>query len=139
MKNTKYYFSHDFESAADPKILCMLSDYGAVGYGLYWRLIELLHKESNNLLSRNKFLVLALAKQMLIEEEKVNSFIDDCIKKYELFIENEDGFFSERVLTNLKNMAEKNQQLSNTRKEVGRKGGLMSGAARRKEEVNEIG
>ena len=42
MKNTKYYFAHDYEAASDPKILCMLSDYGGEGYGLYWRLIEAL-------------------------------------------------------------------------------------------------
>ena len=137
MKNTKFYFSHDFEAASDPKILCMLSDYGGEGYGLYWRLIELLHKETNNVLALNKFLVVALSKQLLIEEERVTTFIDDCIEKYELFIKNEDGFYSERVLTNLKNMAEKNKQLSNIRKEVGRKGGLRSGETRRIEEGNE--
>jgi len=136
MKNTKYYFAHDYEAAADPKILCMLSEYGGEGYGLYWRLIELLHKETNNVLAHNKFLVLALSKQMVMEEEKVKAFIGDCINKYELFNENENGFYSERVLTNLKNMAEKNQQLSNTRKAIGRKGGLISGAERRKAEVN---
>ena len=136
MKNTKFYFSHDYEAASDPKIICMLSDYGGLGYGLYWRIIELLHKETLNILPRNKFLFLALAKQMLVEEDKVKAFIDDCIKKYELFGENEQGLFSERVFTNLKKMEENNQQLSNIRKEIGRIGGLKSGEVRRKKKLD---
>lgn len=116
----------------------MLADYGGVGYGLYWRIIELLHKETNHILPRKPFLYSGLAKQMLVKEDKVKTFIDDCIKKYELFNDTENGFCSERVLTNINEMAEKKQQLSNIRKEAGRKGGLKSEAVRRNGEVNGI-
>lgn len=136
MKNTKFYFAHDYEAASDPKILYMLSDYGGEGYGLYWRLIELLHKEDSHVLPLKRFLLLGIAKQMSIDEEKVKSFIDDCIEKYELFIGKEDGFFSERVLSNCKMMAEKQQQISSIRKEVGKQGGLKSGEVRRNENGN---
>ena len=136
MKNTNFYFAHDYEAASDPKIICMLSDYGGEGYGLYWRIIELLHKETKHVLPLKRLLLLALSKQLLMEEAKVKAFIDDCIKKYDLFIENEDGFFSERVLTNCKVMAEKQQQISSIRKEVGRQGWLRSAEVRRNEDGN---
>ena len=133
MKNTNFYFAHDYEAASDPKIICMLSDYGGEGYGLYWRIIELLHKETTHVLPLRRVLILALSKQLLMEEARVNAFIDDCIKKYDLFIESENGFFSERVITNCNVMAEKQQQISSIRKEVGRQGGLRSGEIRRNE------
>jgi hypothetical protein len=134
MKNTNYYFAHDFDAASDPKTTYMLSDYGGLGYGLYWRIIELLHKEANHILPRKPFLYIGLAKQLMTKEENVTAFIDDCIKKYELFSENEDGFFSERVLTNFKEMANKKQQISNIRKAAGKTGGIKSGEARKNEE-----
>ena len=100
---------------------------------LMWRIIELLHKETTHVLPLRRVLILALSKQLLMEEARVNAFIDDCIKKYDLFIESENGFFSERVITNCNVMAEKQQQISSIRKEVGRQGGLRSGEIRRNE------
>lgn len=138
MKNTNYYFAHDYEAASDPKIFLMLLDYGAGGYGLYWRIIELLHKNVNHLLPRKDIFFLALAKQLLLEETKIKEFIDDCINKYELFSENEKGFFSERVLTNLKVMEEKKQQISKIRKAAGKNGGIKSGEVRKNGTISEI-
>jgi hypothetical protein len=135
MKNTKFYFQHDFEAVDDPKILWMLSDYGATGYGLYWRIAEMLHKDEKHILPFKEYLFNGLAKQMVIDENIVRGFIADCIDKYELFKKCEDGFTSERVLTNLKNMAEKKQQISIIRKEAGQKGGIKSGEVRRNKEL----
>ena len=130
MKSTKYYFQHDYDSASDPKMTCLLSEHGGVGYGLYWLIVELLHKEPTHVIQKKPYLIRGLSLQMKVDEQLTRQIIDDCIK-FELFKENEEGFWSERVLTNCKTMEEKKVQLSNLRKEVGRKGGHKSGEARR--------
>jgi len=38
MKKT-FYFSHDFEPTSDPKIQALISEYGGLGYGIWWRII----------------------------------------------------------------------------------------------------
>lgn len=101
MKRDTFYFSHDFEPTSDPKIQAMLGDYGAIGYGLYWRLVEMLHSDSDHKLPLKKYLFTALAKQMSTRVEKVSAFIVACVKDYELFISDDQVFWSERVLRNI--------------------------------------
>lgn len=101
MAKDTYYFQHDYEPTADPKIQAMLSLHGALGYALYWRIVEMLHSESSHKLPLKQFIFMALAQQMKACPEVVNSFIIECINVYELFASDNNFIWSERVLRNI--------------------------------------
>jgi hypothetical protein len=63
MKKT-FYFSHDFEPTSDPKIQALISEYGGLGYGIWWRIIEMLHSDDDHKLPKKQFLYRAIAGQM---------------------------------------------------------------------------
>lgn len=115
MKDT-YYFSHDYNPTSDPKIQALIGEHGAVGYGLYWRIVEMLHEEETHKLPCKKYIYLALAKQMLTSVEQVESIIKNCIDTYELFKTDGDFFWSERVMRNIN----KRTELSNKRSKAGK-------------------
>ena len=100
MKDT-YYFSHDYNPTSDPKIQALIGEYGAVGYGIFWRIVEMLHEDELHKLQCKKYIYLALAKQMLTSVEQVESIIKNCIDTYELFKSDNDFFWSERVMRNI--------------------------------------
>lgn len=115
MKDT-YYFSHDYNPTSDPKIQALIGEHGAVGYGLYWRIVEMLHEDELHKLQCKKYIYLALAKQMLTSVEQVESIIKNCIDTYELFKTDGDFFWSERVMRNIN----KRTELSNKRSKAGK-------------------
>ena len=46
MKET-FYFSHDYNSRTDEKIVKLLSKHGMAGYGVFWSIVENLYNNSN--------------------------------------------------------------------------------------------
>jgi len=116
MKDT-YYFSHDYNPTSDPKIQALIGEHGAVGYGLYWRIVEMLHEEETHKLPCKKYIYLALAKQMSTSVEQVEIIVKCCIELCELFVSDNELFWSERVLRNI----EKRTEISNKRSEAGKK------------------
>ena len=116
MKDT-YYFSHDYNPTSDPKIQALIGEHGAVGYGLYWRIVEMLHEEETHKLPCKKYIYLALAKQMSTSVEQVEIIVKCCIELCELFVSDNELFWSERVLRNIG----KRTEISNKRSEAGKK------------------
>jgi len=104
MKDT-YYFPHDYNARNDLKIQAMVDDYGAVGYGIYWAVIEMLHEEDENRLPFNKVTFKSIAKQMSTSVEQVEAIVNCCLD-YELFIFNDELFYSERVNKNINKRTE---------------------------------
>lgn len=102
----KNYFSHDYYATLDPKIIALLGDYGAIGYGIYWRIVEMLHAEESHTLPLKDYIYKALAKQMSTDVEQVSSIVRDCINIYDLFIACNDCFYSKRVNDNIQKMEE---------------------------------
>jgi hypothetical protein len=90
MKKEAYYFSHDSSARNDEKILELRMDLGWEGYGVYWALIEML-RESNAFAMRTQYKRIAFGLQ--VSEDLVKSIIED----YNLFIVNEDVFYSESL------------------------------------------
>jgi hypothetical protein len=90
MKKEAYYFSHDSSARNDEKILELRMDLGWEGYGVYWALIEML-RESNAFAMRTQYKRIAFGLQ--VSEDLVKSIIED----YNLFIVNEDIFYSESL------------------------------------------
>jgi len=101
MNKDTYYFQHDYEPTSDPKIQAMLSQDGALGYALFWRIVEMLHSDSNHRIPLKKYIFMALAQQMKTSVEEVDSFIQQCVNVYELFISDGQCLWSERVLRNI--------------------------------------
>ena len=119
MKET-YYFPHDFEPTSDPKIQALIGEYGAPGYGIYWRIVEMLHSDQNHKLPFKQYVFLAIAKQMLANAEQIQAIIQHCINPCELLRSDNEFFWSERVLRNIK----QRMQLSEKRAIAGRAGAI---------------
>lgn len=111
-----FYFSHDYNPTADPKMQALIGEYGAAGYGLYWRFVEMLHNEESHKLPKKKYLFMAVAKQMLTSVEQVEVFVNDCIKMFELFKADRNNFWCERVFKNI----EKRNGISEARSKAGK-------------------
>ncbi len=122
MAKETYYFPHDYEPTSDPKIQAMIGQYGASGYGLYWRIVEMLHSDESHALQVKNYVVLAIAKQMLIDADFVTKFIDDCVHVFELFTQNHDTVICDRVMRNIKHR----EDIRNKRKAAGSKGGVAN-------------
>jgi hypothetical protein len=100
MKDT-FYFQHDYEPTADPKIQALLHKFGGIGYGLWWRIIEMLHSDEQHKIQHKKYIILAIAGQMSTSVEQVQEFLNFCINDVELLISDSEYFWSERVNRNI--------------------------------------
>lgn len=132
MAKDTYFFPHDYEPTSDPKIQALLSEFGAVGYGIYWRICEMMHSHEKHILPRKKYIVIAIAKQMLQDAAIVEDFIKKSISEYELFESDGDFFWSNRILRNI----HKRGEIKEKRKIAGRNGGLARVANAKQIEAN---
>lgn len=111
MKDT-YYFQHDYNPTADPKMQALIGEFGAIGYGIYWRLVEMMHESETHKIEHKKYVNIAIAKQMLTSVEQVCLIIENCINSYELFESDGECFWSERVLRNINKRSEISEKRS---------------------------
>lgn len=106
------YFTHDSNARNDPKIQAMIKKYKITGYAWFWIIIEMLRESSGYKLDNEEYNWDALAEQMQCDAKEVKSFIDDCVNKFKLFIQ-EDGFFYSSALiermSKLEAMRDKNR------------------------------
>ena len=94
------YFSHDTDALSDIKIDKMMTDYGYIGYGYYWAIVEQLYKNGGRYYFDD---LQIMAKQLGIKFEKLESFIKACIIKYThkekgLFEADDKGFWSNSLI-----------------------------------------
>ena len=118
MSKDTFYFPHDYEPTSDPKMSALLGTYGAIGYGLYWRLVEMLHSDQMHKLPLKGYIFISVSTQMLtgvhhlltddehkrteiISADFVRKFIMDCIDVFELFVLEDGFFYSNRVDRNI--------------------------------------
>jgi len=141
MGKEAFYFSHDYEPTGDPKLQALVGEFGAVGYGVFWRIIEMLHSNSEHRLPLKQYLYLAIAKQMLASAEQIQAIIQYCLLPCELFLSDDEYFWSNRVNNNF----EKRAELSEKRAVAGRLGAIAkqnlakpSKGKKRKEKENII-
>lgn len=113
-----YFFRHDYNPTNDPKIICLLGNYGGLGYGVFWRIIELLNEEESHKLQFKKYIFEAIAKQMLANAKQIEEIIKACIE-YELFESDNEYFWSNRVMRDM----EWRKELSIKRAQSGSLGG----------------
>ncbi|MGV8979920.1 MAG: DUF4373 domain-containing protein [Clostridium sp.] len=110
MSKDAYYFSHDTNARTDPKVMAMLLEYKAEGYGFYWALVEMLSEQDEYRLKLNKINFSAIAMAMLSEASIVENFVNSCISDYELFESDEDWFWSNSLIRRMELKEEKRQK-----------------------------
>ena len=118
MTKESYYFPHDYEPTGDPKIQALIGEYGATGYGIFWRVVEMLHSNAEHKLPFKKYIFLAIAKQLLTSVQQTEAIIQYCINDCELFVSDGEFFWSKRVNTNF----ERRAQISEIRSNAGKAG-----------------
>lgn len=105
MKDT-YYFQHDYDPLGDPKLSSLVGKFGAIGYGIYWRIVEMLHSDNEHKLKLKEYVFLSIAQQMSTDVEQIKAIVNYCLTTCELFVSDETFFWSERVLRNIENRIE---------------------------------
>lgn len=133
-KDKELWFPHNLNAHSDPKMQALLGEYGGVGYGVYWHIVELLHLNPTHKLPLKKYMFSAIAKQMsangkqmlgkikqeVIFPDEVQNFIKDCIDEYDLFLSDETHFWSNRVIRNI----DKRTKIAETRSKSGKQGAI---------------
>ena len=89
MAKDVYYFSHDVNASNDPKIVAMESQFGAISYAWWWKLIEKLASSDDYKLPFKKYTFIALDKELGILNENERPFNEN----ERPFNENEHNFF----------------------------------------------
>lgn len=112
------FFSHDMNARHDPKISAMRGVYGAEGFGWFWMLIELMAESDGYQLDcKSKYAFNAYAMQLQCKSEDVKSFVSDCIEEFELFVTDDEYFWS----NSLRNRMQYRDTVSEKRKEAANK------------------
>lgn len=102
MAKDTFYFSHDYHSRNDPRLVCLLMNHGVSGIGVYWCLVEMLYEQDGYILLSD---CERIAFELRIENDLVQSIISS-----NLFGKDEKRFWSESALKRLnirKNKSEK--------------------------------
>lgn len=107
MKDT-FYFSHDYNAASDEKIVRLLSRHGMAGYGVFWRIVEMLYNNANELKTDYESINYELRASNI---ELIRSVIND----FDLFIVEGDCFGSASIYQRL---AERNEKSKKARQSV---------------------
>lgn len=99
MKDTSYYFSHDYNTRQDIKIKKLLVKHGMIGYGCFWSIIEDLYNNANALPLDYE----SIAYDLRVSENVIDSIIND----FDLFIIEGNEFGSKSVEKRLEERNEK--------------------------------
>ena len=117
MTKDTFYFPHDYSCTNDPKIQAFIGKYGASGYGIFWRLVEMLHEDPKHRLPLKKYIFDAVGSQLQMDPETVLQMVEYLTDTCEIFKTHDDYFYSERVLINM----EKRDAIKEKRSIAGKK------------------
>ena len=118
MAKDVFYFPHDYDPTSDPRMQALVGEFGAIGYGVFWRLVEMLHADENHKLPLKPYIFIAIAQQMRLSDEQVQNIVMRSIDIFELFESDTECFWSNRVFRNI----QKRKELSHTRSKSGKLG-----------------
>jgi hypothetical protein len=129
-KKQKQWFSHDADAWDDPKIVALVAQYDMVGYGRWWRLLEILRNQDGYRYDiAPKFAYAALAKHLSCSLTEVKEFINNCIHEFSLLQSDEQFIWSESLIERMQPMDKK--------RAVNSENGKKSAAARNGKKTNE--
>jgi uncharacterized protein YdaU (DUF1376 family) len=101
MAQETLYFPHDYDPFSDMKFEIFVIKHGVVGYGVFWRLVEMLHLNEDHVLQRQSYVYISVASRLSVTPEQVENIIDVCICEYGLFQADDAVFWSDRVFRNI--------------------------------------
>jgi DnaD/phage-associated family protein len=107
MANNTLYFSHDCNARTDPKLARLAHKYGMAGIGIYWCVVEMLYENDGYLMRSDcEWIADALRTDMRT--------LCDIIENSELFVTDDQKFWSESALKRLHKIQEKSQKAANS-------------------------
>ena len=91
------WFQHDADASQDMKVEQMLEDWGMAGYGMWWRLCELLCAENGHRLEvGNPRIARIVARRLMLRDEgELMAFLRD-LAEIGLIVMDGDGHVSSR-------------------------------------------
>lgn len=96
------WFPHDIDSSSDIKMVALTGAFGAVGYAVFWRAIEILHNEPEHYIDPEGPAAMAIATQMQVPLDKVTEVLQACCTKAFGLLKLHDGrITSGRVFRNI--------------------------------------
>lgn len=102
MAKDTYYFSHDFNSRHDPKMITLQMEYQMEGIGIFWCLVEMLHEQGGYIRTEYE----RIAYELRTDSNKVKWIIEQS----GLFKINDDKFYSESALQRILQRDEKSKK-----------------------------
>jgi hypothetical protein len=127
----EHWFKHDINSRAGLKMTAFLAKHGALGYGLFWIITEEMYRAPGHGIAKNGKLWQSIALAMRCDVCDVCD-IRDTLCDLELWF-CDDGFvYSYRVNEATTERNVRSQELSEKRREAGRRGNEKRWAANRK-------
>ena len=118
-----YYFPHDSNARNDQRLMKVRMEYGFLGYGIYFGIIEILREQADYTLLFDDLESIAFDLRVEL------NVIEDIVSNYNLFvIEGMSMFYSK----SLKRRMEKLDLIKEKRSEAGRIGGKSKASAKAK-------
>lgn len=112
-KKDSYWFTHDADAASDPKSIALIAKYGMAGYGMFWRLIEVLRSQSGYKYEvSSKFSYPAIADALKTTVDDAKAFIQDCISEFELLQTDGEYVWSQSLLDRMQRWDKTKENLS---------------------------
>lgn len=94
MAKDTFWFSHDYNSRSDRKLLKLRMKHGMLGIGVYWCIVEMLYEE-NGYIQINDY------ERISFELQSNNEVVTSVINDFELFSKDEEKFWSNSVISRL--------------------------------------
>jgi len=118
MAQDTLYFPHDYDPLSDSGLRRLVRKHGAVGYGVYWRIIEYLHANAEHRIRFDSGIYDDIADDLNVPIESIDTIFNDCINGCMLLDADGEAFWSNRVVKNV-----------NKRKEISEKRSLAAKAS----------
>ena len=101
-KVKKHWFKHDFYTCNDQKMQRLDFKYPVVGYGIFFKVIELLYQNNGKLEYDLDFISFAIC----YDKDVINSVLKD----FDLFTIQDEVLYNNRVLESIKEITEKSEK-----------------------------
>ncbi|RYD58374.1 MAG: DUF4373 domain-containing protein [Sphingobacteriales bacterium] len=83
-------FRHPLNTRHDDRISILIADHGAMGYGVYWMIIEFLYRQPGMRIAHTDKTIRWMASLTGIEHRQFRHLLQDLIEHYELFVVQDD-------------------------------------------------
>ena len=96
---TEPFFSHDISTRANKSIKKLINSLGYEGYGLFWAIVEFMHKNE-----------LMVGEENLVVDDNYTEKITHILNDYDFFRIENGCYISDRILRNIDKQEQKNKQ-----------------------------